>query len=233
MEENFITMVSHQLKSPIAVILQYFEVILSDIIKDEQKKKDMLLRAKERLEGLIKLINDWLDVARMNKGQIVEKMKTIHLTEILENIVEFNRPFAEENKVTLELLKPEGDDLAQGDPDTLEQIFSNLINNAIKYNQPDGKVEVSIEDKNSFITVSVKDTGIGMEKEHLPYLFDQFYRIKAEGEEKHTGTGLGLTIAKKIVDALNGRIEVESEPGKGSCFTVFLPKASSSQKKSS
>lgn len=233
MEENFITMVTHQLKSPIAVILQYFEIIISDIVKDEQKKKEMLIKAKERLEGLLKLINDWLDVAKMNKGQIVEKMKPVHLTEIIENIIEFNQPFAEENKVSLRLLRPKAGDLAYGDPETLEQVFSNLINNAIKYNRPDGKVEVSIEEKNGFIAVSVKDTGIGMEQKHIPYLFEQFYRIKKEDGEKHRGTGLGLSIAKKIVDAHNGRIEVESKPGEGSCFTVFLPKTSSEQEKPS
>jgi len=223
MEENFITMVSHQLKSPLVVILQYFEVILNGVVQDEQQKSAMLKKAKERLEGLLKLINDWLDIARMDKNQIIEKRKPLPLYPLLQDIVEFMQPLAEEKQVSLKLFPAEKEDTVLGDAETLKEAFSNLIHNAIKYNKPQGEVRLRIKPEPPWIRVDVEDTGIGIAKEHLPLIFEQFYRVNSQDRKKGEGSGLGLAIAKKIIEAHEGRIEVTSEISQGTCFSVYLP----------
>jgi signal transduction histidine kinase len=233
LEENFITMVSHQLRSPLGTIAQYFEVILGGMAGNvEPKQEEMLSKARARLERLMELINDWLDLARMNKGQIVDRFKPLSLKKVLENIVEFMQPSAQKENVNLELIHYSGNDSIEGDEETLTQVFSNLIANAIKYNEPNGRIKVSMEEKEDALVVGVEDTGIGIPKENLPYLFDQFYRVKRDGEHKSRGTGLGLSIAKKIVEAHGGVIHVVSELGKGSTFTVILPKTNQESRNS-
>jgi len=231
LEESFITMVSHQLRSPLVAIQQYFEVILAGMVGQvEEKQREMILRARERLDGLLKLINDWLDMARINRGQIVDKLKPLSLKEILEKLVDFLNPMASENKVSLELSPVSPLAFVLGDEESLEQVFSNLINNAIKYNRPEGSVKISVREEQDFIAIEIEDTGVGIAKEHLPFIFDQFYRVSRSEHQKTKGTGLGLSIAKKIVEAHNGSIQVSSELGKGSIFTVFLPKANEEKK---
>lgn len=233
MEENFITMVSHQLRSPLGTIAQYFEVILGGMAgKVEPKQEEMLTKARDRLEKLMELINDWLDLARMNRGQILDRFKPLSIKKVLENIVEFVQPSAQKENIRIQLLPYHGDDGIKGDDETLTQAFSNLITNAIKYNKPGGRVTVSLEEKETSIAVNVEDTGIGIPEEHLPYIFDQFYRVKTKEGKKLKGTGLGLSIAKKIVEAHGGTVRVKSEIGKGSTFTVFLPRTNQEPEKS-
>jgi two-component system sensor histidine kinase/response regulator len=225
-EENFITMVSHQLRSPLVAIQQYFEVILAGMVgKVEEKQKEMILKAKERSEGLLELINDWLSITRMDSGRLVDKLKPTSLKIILSKIVDFIQPITEEKSISLKIVLPSGSDTVLGDDESLEEVFSNLINNAIKYNKPNGSVIISIKEDADFIRVDVEDTGVGIAPEHLPLIFDQFYQIDRSKRRGDKGSGLGLSIAKKIVEAHGGSIQVSSEFGKGSIFTVILPKA--------
>ncbi len=226
MEENFITMVSHQLRSPLVAIVQYFEVILAGMVGElEEKQKEMILKAKERSEGLLDLTNDWLSIARMNGGQIVDKLRPTSLGDVIDKIVDFLLPISQEENVSLKFVKSSGNDKVQGDPESLEQVFSNLINNAIKYNKPNGDVTVYIKDHGDSIGVDIEDTGIGIGAEHIPSIFDQFYQIDRSKRKGDKGSGLGLSIAKKIVVAHGGSIKVSSELEKGTVFTVILPKA--------
>lgn len=226
MEENFITMVSHQLRSPLGTIAQYFEVILGGMAgKVEPKQEEMLTKARDRLESLMELINDWLDLARMNKGQIVDKLKPLSLKKMLEDLVDFFQPSTQKEGIDLEFNAYSEFDRVEGDEEKLAQVFSNLIANAIKYNRPNGTIKVALKEKEDCIAVDVEDTGVGIPQEHLPYIFDQFYRVKTSEGKKSKGTGLGLSIAKKIAEVHGGTINVASELGKGSTFTVCLPKA--------
>ncbi len=225
MEENFITMVSHQLRSPLVAILQYFEVILGGMVGEvSEKQKEMIRKAQSRLENLMNLINDWLDVARLDSGQIIEKLKPLSLKKIIESLLEEMQPLAQEKDIYLELMPSSGNENVMGDEESLKQVFSNLLTNAIRYNKPKGKVKISIKENGNFIITEVQDTGIGISKDHLPFIFDQFYRVKRTEDQKIKGTGLGLSIAKKIVEAHGGSIQVSSEEGQGSTFTVFLYK---------
>ena len=226
MEENFITMVSHQLRSPLVAILQYFEVILGGMAgKVSGKQKEMIQKAQRRLENLMNLINDWLDVARLDNGQIINKLKPLSLKKVIKKTLEDMRPLAKKNDISLELRPSPGNKNVLGDEESLKQVFSNLITNAIRYNKPKGKVIITIKETRDFIAAEIQDTGIGIAEEHLPFIFDQFYRVRRGESQKIKGTGLGLSIAKKIVEAHGGSIQVSSEDGKGSIFTVLLPKA--------
>lgn len=225
-EENFITMVSHQLRSPLVAILQYFEVILGGMAGEvSEKQNEIIQKAQSRLENLLNLINDWLDVAKLDSGQIIDKVKPLSLQKVIIKTLEDMQPLAKLNDISLELKPSPGDENVLGDEESLEQVFSNLIVNAIRYNKPKGKVIITIKENRNYISAEVQDTGIGIAKKHIPFLFDQFFRVSRRENLKTKGTGLGLSIAKKIVDAHRGLIQVSSEFGKGSIFTVFLPKA--------
>jgi two-component system sensor histidine kinase/response regulator len=231
-EDNFITMVSHQLRSPIVAIVQYFEIILAGMVGQlEEKQKEMILKAKERSEELLDLINDWLSIARMDSGQIVDKLQPTSLGVLLSKIIEFLQPLTEDNNISLKCVPPVGSDVVLGDEESLEQVFSNLINNAIKYNIPKGSVTILTKENTEFIQVVIEDTGVGIAPEHLPYIFDQFYQIDRSKRKGDKGSGLGLTIAKKIIEAHGGSILVSSEIGKGTVFTVLLPKAEKNQRR--
>lgn len=226
MEENFITLVSHQLRSPLVAVAQYLEVILAGLVgRTDKGLKGMLIKSKDRIKELLELINDWLDLAQMNSGKIAEKFIPISIFEVIQKLVNFMKSAAQQSEISLELLPPSGSFSVLGDKESLDQIFSNLIDNAIKYNRPKGSVTISIQEKREHISVEIKDTGIGIKPEHLPFIFDQFYRVKREGSCRNSGSGLGLSIAKKIVQAHGGSIQVSSEPGKGSLFSVLLPRA--------
>jgi len=148
----------------------------------------------------------------------------IQVGEHLKKIVEFLTVQSRKKNQTLELTLP--DKIMPpviSDPIALESIFGNLITNAIKYTQEGGTISVIADSQKNQIVVKIKDNGFGIEKRHITKLFDKFYRIKNDDTRLINGTGLGLTIVKSLVDALKGRIMVESEPGKGSLFTVILP----------
>jgi signal transduction histidine kinase len=141
------------------------------------------------------------------------------------------RPLAKKNDISLELRSSTENKNVLGDEESLKQVFSNLITNAIRYNKPKGKVMITIKENRDFIATEIQDTGIGITEKHLPFIFDQFYRGSKGESQKIKGTGLGLSIAKKIVEAHGGSIQVSSEVCKGSIFTVFLFKAEKDESK--
>jgi len=227
LQDNIITMVSHQLRSPLVAIQQYFEVLLSGIAGElEAKPREMIRKASDRLTSLLELVNDWLQLARIDGGGLVAAFRPVELRPLLDRLIDFLAPLAREHDVTLEWGAPPGSGIAAfGDGASLEQVFTNLLHNGIIYNKKGGRVQVRLGEDSDEVTVEVRDTGIGIAAEHLPLIFDQFYRVHRSEETKAKGSGLGLSIVKKIVDAHHGRVEVSSEPGLGTVFTVRLPKA--------
>lgn len=224
-EENFITMVSHELRTPLVDIQQYFEVILGGIVgKVAIKQKEMLGRVRERIDTLLKLINDWLDMTRIKAGEVVEKFEPLFISSILTDAIGFLRPQAEMRKITLEIVAPASLKKVKGDKESLIMMFTNLISNGIKFNHEGGSVLIKAKEKEEHVIIEVSDTGIGIIKEDLPFIFDEFFRVKSDKTRNIVGTGLGLSIVKKIAEAHSGSIKVESELGKGSTFFVILPK---------
>ena len=231
MKENFITLVSHQLRSPLVSIRQYFEVILEGFVGDvASKQKEMIEEAGRRIDELLKLVNDWLNLSHIEAGKLVEKFEPVALTPILSQTVKLLQPAAELNKVSLQMQQPpESFPLVQGNGESLKQAFTNLISNGINYNRQGGTVTASTREENNHLVVEISDTGIGISQENLSFIFDEFFRVKTKETRGLTGSGLGLPIAKRIIEAHNGSIKVVSELGKGTTFSILLPKAKEEQ----
>jgi len=226
MEDHFVTMVSHQLRSPLVAIQQYFEVILAGIAGEtDPRLKAMIGKASERVRGLLDLVNDWLDLARIDQGRLVGKLRPLDLAATLGRLIGFLEPSAREAGVSLgwSSAPPPSGLWVLGDGESLEQVFTNLLGNAIKYNRPEGSVSVGWTAEPGVVRIEIRDTGIGIAPEHLSRIFEQFFQVKPREGGIRKGSGLGLSIAQKIAEAHGGCIEVRSEPGAGTAFTVSLP----------
>jgi len=191
-----------------------------DIAQDQH----ILSRAREKTKGLISLIGDLLDLSRIEEGIICQEPQPVRLEEILENIIDFLIIQAQKKNQTLSLKLPQNP-LSEftADPIALESIFGNLITNAINYTQDGGKINVEVDMTGINIRVKVKDNGFGIADKYVDKIFERFYRIKDDKTRYITGTGLGLPIVKGLLDSMGGFIDIESEFGKGSVFTVLLP----------
>ena len=223
-KSQFVSMVAHELRSPLAAIEGWLEVVISGAGGgDEQQKQAWLVRAKERAHSLLALVNDLLEINKIAAGKVAQKMESVQVADIIRKIVDFLKPEADRKAVSFILKLPDALPLIQADVKDMEKLFTNLISNAIKYNVDNGSVTIETTVDANVVGFHIKDTGIGMSPEHLPRIFDDFFRIEDERTEKIGGTGLGLTIAKKIADSHFGHIEVKSQPDKGSTFSVYLP----------
>lgn len=224
MKSQFVSMVSHELKSPLAAIEGYLGMILGGVGADDSgRREEMLGRCRERAESLQNLIRDLLDLTSLESGKICRHLESVDLGDVLRRCVELLSVQARDEDVRLVLEIPEGLPAVEADVREMEHVFTNLINNGIKYNRPGGEVHASAMVEEDWLRVDVADTGLGMGGEDLPYIFDEFYRVRSAATSKISGTGLGLTIVKRIVEAHFGRVEVVSEPGRGSTFSVRLP----------
>jgi len=227
MKSEFIAMVTHELRAPIAAVEQQLTVILNKMAGEVTEKQEKLLRrAKERTKGLLDLIRDLLDLSKIEAGKMVQYKEPLDLQEVIQRVVDLMKAQAENKKIDLQFSPPSQLSLIQADRNSMEGIFTNLISNAIKYTPEGGKVWIDLAGEGGFVKVSVSDTGIGIKKEDLSRIFDKFYRVKSSETRQIVGTGLGLSIVKSIVDAHLGSISVASEEGGGTTFTILLPKES-------
>ena len=229
MKSEFVTMVTHELRAPIAAVEQQLTVILNGMagqVTEEQEK--LLSRAKDRTKGLLTLIKDLLDLSKIEAGRMVQYKEPLALQEVVQRVVDLMRAEAEQKSIALQFSVSPEIPLIHADRNSMEEIFTNLISNAIKYTPENGKVWVVLSEERGFVKASVSDTGIGIEEENLPRIFDKFYRVKTKETRQIVGTGLGLSIVKSIVAAHLGSISVESKAGAGTTFTILLPKESAS-----
>lgn len=221
---EFLSVLAHELKSPLAAVEGNLRILRDHAAGDAIAGYDHLLdRSILRLDGMRKLIMDLLDLTRIESGQ---KLRTLAETDICAAATQSLETFqslAAERHVNL-LFCPPGKVLLQADPGELEMMFNNLVSNAIKYNHEGGSVTVEIEDGPEEVRVAVHDTGIGIGKEDLGRLFGEFSRIKNEKTRNILGSGLGLSILKRLASLYGGKVEVQSEPDHGSTFTVSLRK---------
>ena len=230
MRKNFITLVSHQLRSPLGSVKQYLGVIKEGFVGEvASKQKELMEKAVTRVDDLLQLIDDWLDMSRIEAGDITERFKPVALAHVLSEILELLKPSAEAKKVALDLNSPSGLPVVEGAREGLKQAFANLSSNGINYNREGGMVIVSVVEDIDDLVVEISDTGIGISKDNLHFIFDEFFRVKSKETRGVSGSGLGLPIVKKIIEAHNGSIKATSEVGKGSTFSVILPKAKAEQ----
>lgn len=225
MKSEFIAMVTHELRAPISAIEQQLTVLLNRIAGDlTEKQEKILLRAKQRAKGLLDLIKDLLDLSKIEAGKMVQYKEPLYLGEVIQKVVDLMKIEAEQKKIDLQVFVPPHGPIIHADRNSMEGIFTNLISNAIKYTPEGGRVSITLCEEAGFVKTQVSDTGIGIKREDLPRIFDKFYRVKTSQTRQIVGTGLGLSIVKSIVDAHMGSISVESEEGKGTTFTILLPK---------
>ncbi len=230
-EESFVAMVSHQLRSPLATIRQYLQTILSGSLGGiTVEQKSVIERITERQDSLMRFIDDWLNLSSIKKRDLVNGFGDVDLIDLLASLVEFMQPLAEHRKVTMSIRLPRAFPPVRGNRESLEQVFSNLITNAVMYNRPYGSVLITFRDRGRCLSVDISDTGMGIEREYLPFLFDEFSPVIPRGRKgcgPAKGSGLGLCIARRIVEAHGGSIEVDTVPDKGSTFKVTFRKPSS------
>ena len=225
MKSEFIAMVAHELRAPIATVEQQLTVILGGLAGELNEKQEQLIaRAKERTKGVLILIKDLLDLSKIEAGKMVQYKEPLSLAEVIPRAVEMMKSDAIGKNIPIVFVPPPRISLIQADRDSMEGIFTNLISNAIKYTPAGGRVTITLNDHDGFVKISVADTGIGIKSEDIPHIFDKFYRVKSIETRQIVGTGLGLTIVKSIVEAHLGTISLESTEGKGTTFTVLLPK---------
>lgn len=223
MKSDFVNMVAHELRSPLVSMRQLNSVLLDGLAGPmEEKQKDFVARGARKIDSLLDLIKDLLDVAKIEAGQFSQRKIPTDIGHILEDAVTLIRPRAEEQGIDLVLTCR---DLApvHADPKSMEEIFNNLISNAVNYSPDGGKVTVTANGLGEYVEVKVEDTGVGIAPEELPKIFDKFYRVKHPRTRKVVGTGLGLAIVKGAVEAHHGTIDVESRLNQGTAFRVLLP----------
>jgi signal transduction histidine kinase len=225
LKTEFVSMASHELRGPLSSIQSLLKVILEGMVGEiNEKQRELIERVENRVMALIALINDLLDFSRIRIGRIVQEQKPIQIGEILQKIISLSEEKAKEKNINLKFNISQQLPLIKADRDNMEQLFTNLIDNAIRYTLEGGEVNVSAYSGDDYVIVEISDTGIGIKEEDIPKIFETFYRADNARELQKIGTGLGLSIVKQIVEVHGGEIEVKSKIGEGSTFKVFLPK---------
>ncbi len=220
---EFLGNVSHELRTPIFSLQGFLETLLDGAIDDPSVSRDFLEKAYAHATRLNTLLNDLIEISRIESGEMKMSFRYFRLNEFLETVVRDHESTAERRRVALVLQTFNTDDVeVLGDREKLRQALNNLIDNAIKYNKQGGTVTISCTDSGERVRVSVADTGIGMPQEDLPRIFERFYRVDKERSREAGGTGLGLAIVKHIIDAHGSRVEVSSQVGQGTSFSFTL-----------
>jgi two-component system phosphate regulon sensor histidine kinase PhoR len=220
---EFLGNVSHELRTPIFALQGFLETLLDGALDDPSVNREFLEKAHRQSERLNALLNDLIEISRIESGEMQMSLRYFPVWEFLEQVVEEMRPQGKKRGVAVELAGIQDPGLqVYGDRDRMKQVMVNLIDNGVKYTEAGGSVRVSAEASEGTVVVRVADTGVGIRPEHLGRIFERFYRVDKDRSRQVGGTGLGLAIVKHIVEAHGGKIEVTSEVGRGSLFSVKL-----------
>jgi two-component system, OmpR family, phosphate regulon sensor histidine kinase PhoR len=226
----FVSMVAHEIKNPLAAAEGWLNLVLTGAAKvDRDEERRMLERAMVRMRTLRAMVNELLNLTAIETGRFQLHRVRVDPLAVAAEVVEAHREKAAEKRVTLSVEGAPGGDSAGGattvlaDRGALSIVIANLVDNAIKYTPEGGSVSLATGREGIYATVSVHDTGIGLSAEDRDRVFEEFYRVRSEQTHGITGTGLGLSLVRRLVEQHQGSISVDSEPGKGSTFTVRLP----------
>ncbi|WP_096434818.1 ATP-binding protein [Alteribacter populi] len=223
LRKDFIANVSHELRTPISMLQGYSEAIIDDIAGSEEEKKELAQVIYDESLRIGRLVNELLDLARMEAGHIQLNLDKVNISEFSHRVVRKFSGLAKEHDVKLQESIEQLDTILEIDPDRIEQVLTNLIDNAIRHTSEKGSVTLKVNSVEQGIKMDVEDTGSGIPEEDLPFVFERFYKADKARTRGHSGTGLGLSIAKNIVDAHNGKVSVHSKLNEGTTFTVLLP----------
>lgn len=222
LRREFSANVSHELKTPLQSVLGYSEIMLNGLVKEDDRPR-FLRKIYDEAKNLLQLIDDIIKLSRLEEQQ-QDMLEKFNLRKVLEQAVQRMADKALKNKITVNLECGAAEYLMQGIPSMLEEVFANLLDNAIKYNRPDGSVTMKVIEKENKWVISVADTGIGIAPEEKDRIFERFYRIDKSRHKAVEGTGLGLSIVKHGIIFHKGTIKVLSAQGKGTEFVIKLPK---------
>lgn len=213
---DFFANVSHELRTPITVMRGYTETLNDGIITDNDKIKNMYERMLNECKGMERLVGDLLTLSKMQNPDFMLNLEPVSLVQIFENAVKSARVLSEKKNITIRMEYNDEYCFMSGDYDRLRQMFLIILDNAIKFSHENSYIDIKLE-KGEKLKASIKDYGIGIDEDMLPYIFEKFYKSKLQMNEK--GSGLGLVIAKEIAARHNGKVEVYSKPGEGTRFT--------------
>jgi len=224
MRIEFVANVSHELRTPLTSIRGFVETLKDGAIDDPENSRRFLNIIEAHTERLNNLINDLLKLSKIESKEIKMEFQPIALREVIEEVVSNFKEAIKQKGHIVEINIPPDFPQIEADPQRIEQVFINLLDNAIKFTPKNGRICIKAVGREKDIQIEISDTGIGIPKEHLPSLFERFYRVDKARSRELGGTGLGLSIVKHIIQAHGGKVGVESEFGKGSNFFFILPK---------
>ena len=222
--QDFVANVSHELRTPISSIKGYAETLLEGALKDKENANDFLKIILSDSNRLAALIDDLLNLSKIESGKLAMETKPYKLLPIAEKVVSSLKGQIENKSITIKMNIPRDIPDILADETRIKQVFLNLIDNAIKYNRPNGEISIKAHETNGFVKVDITDTGIGIPNKDLPRIFERFYRVDKARSRELGGTGLGLSIVKHIVQSHNGEVSVQSAEGQGSTFSFTIPK---------
>jgi signal transduction histidine kinase len=225
LKTEFVSMVSHELRTPLTAIQGYVELLVEGADIPDRERHECLASVKSNAERLLALINELLDLSRIEAGRIELRCAAIDLGPLVESTTRSLRPLIDRKRQDLKLDLEEARAVVWADADRVTQILTNLISNASKYTPEGGRITVTARRAGAFACVEIRDTGIGLSAEQQGQLFTRFFRAQRSGPDRVGGTGLGLVITKLLVELHGGQITVSSAPDQGSTFSFTLPVA--------
>ncbi len=222
---DFLGNVSHELKTPIFNIQGYILTLLDGGLEDPSVNKLYLQRAEKSISRMITIVDDLVSISRLEAGEFKLKIDEFNIVKLVDEAFEQHEMLARQYKIRLEFDDSYAGIRVRADRKRITEVLSNLIVNSIKYGKPGGRTRVSFREVKDLIEIEIADNGIGIAEEHLPRIFERFYRVDKSRSRESGGTGLGLAIVKHILQAHNQAVHVKSAPGKGTSFIFSLEKA--------
>lgn len=221
--DEFLAVLSHELRSPLTSILGWVQILQEEGVERETIAQGLgVIERNTRVQ--VQLIQELLEVSRIITGRLRLEMAPTHISEVVTNVIELMAPTAQAKGIAVNVINEASDTLILGDEPRLQQVFWNLVSNALKFTPKSGHVDVSLSNDAEFVTVKVKDSGEGIPSEFLPYVFDRFRQANSSSTRQHGGLGLGLAIVRHLTEMHGGAVTAESEgEGQGATFTVRLP----------
>jgi two-component system, OmpR family, phosphate regulon sensor histidine kinase PhoR len=223
--QDFVANVSHEFRTPLTAIQGFAETLLSGALEDPAHREHFVQIIRDHAERLARLTEDLLKLSRIEAGKLDLEFQPVSVYQMVQSCVETVRFKAARKELVLDVRIPEGLPAVKGDSNGLHEVLQNLLDNAVQYTPPGGRLEVSASNGGEHVTVTVSDTGIGIPQAEQERIFERFYRVDAARSREAGGTGLGLSIARHIMEAHGGRLWVESEVGAGSRFHFSMPLA--------